>query len=455
MIIDNMLRYFPWRVLVVALVLLGMTVSRPSCLGQGVEIKVSEFTCSNQLFSEAISLLSKEASLRINCIVDGLEEPTVSISESNSTVGIILGHILSFAPKYRFISRNGVILVLPEGMEKNPSFPLNRIQSKFDINYKAYTNLNGAVVYYCDFSQPGHQYPANVAMPALFFKNKPTDLSIPHVATFTNQSLADALNAVSVKTRTSWSCGRVRPDYILWFNNDLRAKSEIGSTWWQDEKAPGYWIAWGKGAFHGEYAYVTTTTDAQGILHQKKVTLEEIAQKEAKEQESKRRWDYFKTINKRLVQGSTNNSPRSVGFQMGIDATEVSNRTTAVLLSLTITNTSADEVRIPNPYLGDLQEAFWDIRVDNFKYQIELPSTPTAPEPKELVLAPHSAMTRAIDILGVKMLLDEKYTGPDFHGETATKLRSPGKYLLAAWLYFKGPDGNEHAILSQEEFEIK
>jgi hypothetical protein len=242
-----------------------------------------------------------------------------------------------------------------------------------------------------------------------------------------------------------------------------RSLSETTTNVWPNENEPGYSITWGGGAFHGEYVYVTQTKDARGNVHWGTVALEEAIQKEeqakAKAREDGERSLYFKTVNDSAIRGLKSKGPVPVQLHAAVTTTEVSNHTTAVTLSLTITNTTTNEITFPNPDLGILQEAFWDIRVEFSRngqqgnYQVALPSTGT--EPKKLVLAPGSAVTRVFNILGAKMVFDDIYSSGRFPGETVEKLNAPGGYQINARLYFKEPGGSERCIFDIQSFEIK
>jgi hypothetical protein len=434
-----------------------------TCLGQGTEAEILGFSCSNQPLSEGLSLLSKESPIPINCIVDEMEEPRVTVDEPRATVSTILLRILSSAPNYRFISRDGAILVLPEGLETVASFPLNRVQSRFEVTYNAYTNRNGEQVYVCTLPQPELKYLVNVSMPNVFFKHKPSALSFPSITVFTNRSIRDILTAISVETRLSWSCGRVRGDYIRWYNKRL-AQSTLPDvrTWWPNENAPGYAIRWGKGAFHGEYAYTTEITDEQGKVRLKGITVQEVEEKEAKAQEETERALRFDAVRQQVVRGMQNKEPSPVQVQAAISTTVTSNHTTAVALTLTITNTTTNDVRFSNPYLGVLQQAFWDVRVDmkragyEAQYQMVVPSTGQTQEPSGLLLAPQAAMTRVLEIFGAQILRDDTYSNQRFPGDPDEKLNRPGKYSLFARLYFRKAAGEEYCVWSGPvDFEIK
>ena len=445
----------------VVILLLVLARSVPSSFGQSIDTEIPEFTCTNQSFSRAIYLLSEKSPLPINCIVDEFEEPRVSVQEGRATLGAILQRIVSFAAKYRVMPRGETILVAPDGLQKDAEFVLNRVHSRFQVTYTAYRHRNGEQAYDCSFAQPEGKYPLNVAMPDLYFDHDPGVANSPWIVAYTNQSLLDVLTAVSVQTRSSWFCGRVRPEYIRRFNKQFaESKLPDASTWWPDERAPGYAITWGqgpfwgKGAFHGEYAQVRRVTDKNGNVHEENVTWEELDRKAAKDQENLACDLHFRAVSDLLVRGMKNPKASPVQLIANVATAETSNHTTSVAVSVTLTNTTASEVRLANPYTSDFQQAFLDVCVDlrGYQYHVTLPSDTTASVERELALPPFSASTRVVNILGAKLALDTFYHP---FGVNIEKLSDPGTYIMIVRLYFKGPQAADYGTITSAGFQIK
>ncbi len=419
---------------------------------------VSNFSCTNLPVSQALALLSKGTPVPINCIIDVTEEPRVSVSLAHSRLGDALQEILRPMTNYVFLAKSGTVLVLPHGLLQDSTCPLNRVIPEYKVTYIA---AGRTTDHGCLFS-----YTSSTSLPAATFDRPPPPScgSFPVIRHFENQTLLQILTAISSEWRASWSCGRVRPDFIRWYNDrERKGGVPVSEMWWPDESAPCYWVEWGIGAPHGEYASMTQTTDDQGKVHWKGVTVEEAEQQEqqteAKAKEETELLAHFNPIEALIRQGMYNMASSPVQVHADVATVQVSNHTTAVELSLTITNTTPGGVRIPNPYRSVVTQAFWSVRIDRkgngAQYEVALPAEGTAPGPEDLLLAPYSASTRVVNILGAKTLLDEKYTNPGFSGPVTDELKKPGEYTATVWLYFKEPSGNDHCVFDVREFTIR
>lgn len=421
-----------------------------------LRVEIDGFSCSNEFVSHALALLSQKAPIPINCIIDTTEEVRVSISHQRSRLDDLLKEILQPMTNYEFQVKSNSVLVFPRGLFEDKKFPLNQVIANYDVTYIV---IGGTKSHGCIFSR----YP-NVSTPSATFDSSPPPnyREFPVTRQFENETLLEILTTISSEWRESWACGRVRPDFMRWYNERLdQFKSPDVHTWWPNESAPGYAISWGEGAFHGEYAYITQTKDERGKVHLKKITVQEVKEKEEKLREEGERFRHFDTVREQVVRGMKNREPSPVQVQAAINTTGTSNHTSGVALTLTITNTTTNDVRFPNPYLGVLQQAFWDIRVDmkrggyEAQYQTVMPSTGQVQEPGEVALAPQTSTMRVLEILGAKVLRDDIYSNKRFPGDTDEKLDRPGKYSLFARLYFKAA-GAEYCVWSGPvDFEIR
>jgi hypothetical protein len=302
----------------------------------------------------------------------------------------------------------------------------------------------------------------NTAIPYLHFETEPLIDKQHPTEHFENQTLVEVLTALSAKWRLPWYCGRIRQDFMRWHNKQI-GDMPGSPIMWPHEDSPGYWIKWGEGAEHGDYAYKQWVTDAQGNSHWQGISFDETVRKEEqqkiKHEEDVARWAHFKTIEDSIWQGMHSGQPSPVQVHAEIAVPEISNQTAAVEVSLTITNTTPGVVRITNPYRDDLQQAFWSIRVerkgDGAQYEVALPEDGMPQEPADLLLGSYSASTHVVDILGAKTLLDEKYTNAGFPGPVADELKKPGEYAMTVWLYFREPSGLDHCVVERRDFEIK
>lgn len=421
-------------------------------------VEVSEFACTNLPVSQAIALLARKSPLPINCIIDATEEPRVSISLGRSSLGDTLREVLRPMTNYESLAKSGTVLVLPKGLIEDKACPLNHVIAQYSVTY---IPIGGTTNHGCLFP-----YASNTSLAGATFDKPPPPSckSFPATRHFENQSLLQILIAISSEWRESWSCGRVRPDFVRWYNNrERKAGVPISEMWWPDESAPCYWVEWGIGAPHGEYASMTQTTDDQGNVHWKGVTVEDAEQQEqqteAKAKEETELLAHFKPVNDLILQGMHNVASSPVQVHAEILTPETSNYTAAVELSLTITNTTPGGVRIPNPYRADIQRAFWSIRVnrkgDGAQYEVTLPVDKVSSAPEDLLLAPYSASTCTVNILGARTLRDDKYTSPGFSGLATDGLKKPGEYTMNVWMYFKENTGTEHCVFDVKSFVIK
>jgi len=264
------------------------------------------------------------------------------------------------------------------------------------------------------------------------------------------------LMAISRETGWSWSCARLQPSFVRNYNAELERQKSPIKTMWPDENAPAYYIQWENAAFHGEYAGERTWPDGR----RETVTWEQLELDEKEGEAAVERMRHNEAIQERCKRVVNRPSPVEIGAEL--KAITSAEHTTALNLTLTLKNTTDVALKIPNPFLHDIERGFVDVQLmvrregRRGTYHVKLPQAVRDREPLELLLRPGATVSRAINILGAELWRDREYSEAGFLGNEVEMLQEAGAYEGEVWFYYKLPAGEEHGgVFDIPAFDIK
>jgi len=103
-----------------------------------VEQIVEGFFYANTTVSGALSKLSLQEQIPINCVIDVEDEPRITGALRNAPVRTILQMIVQPLTNYEVAVRSNVILVAPKGIENSKTFPLVHTLPAFSVTYRVF-----------------------------------------------------------------------------------------------------------------------------------------------------------------------------------------------------------------------------------------------------------------------------------------------------------------------------
>ncbi len=214
-----------------------------------LDTQIPQFECTNLPVSEAIMSLAGRCAFPINSVIDNVDEPKVTVSARQQDCEAILRQIIRPLDSYEIIAASGAVLVCPQHIILNRTFPLNQPLPEFKVEFLS-SEKKTNTSYGCQLDAVTASS-RNVALPFLPLKwTKPNCDSFPCVRRYKDRTLLDVLTELSVELHRSWACGQVNPSYVKERNAEW--KNEGHSTYWPNENMPFYHVSWGdQGAFHG------------------------------------------------------------------------------------------------------------------------------------------------------------------------------------------------------------
>ena len=443
--INNLFR-FPALTLVTSIMIVWPSFIRATAIHQQ-DIVVNDYSCTNKSVSSALRSLSIKSGIVINCIIDQIEEPLVTMSCHNVTIGEILDRIMIGMTNYEVMVGKESLLVCPKGILRDNSFILNHsIPECVVSNY--WLPDDNCMIFEID---PKPFIPLNIALMGPLYVLTKSNTTSSSSRIFTNHTLLSVLTSLSEEGHTSFFLSRVRPTHIQKYNADER-KDGLNQSWWPNRNAPGYCLSWRTGAFHGEYAFIreTTTKDGQSRLEPitwNQAESEESSQKVSENDARSRELDIL------IAQAIESGSEKTTKLEISL-ASETSNQTITAILNMVLTNISEKKIIVPNPLNDDLQQAFWNIQLLDERagkkgvYRVVIRDDSHNSKATPITLNPHKSVSLMLNIQSAKLVRNDSNSARGFSGAKNEIFGKDKAYSIVADFCHRDESGVWHISAS-------